>query len=159
MPQKFSFEQIPEPLKLTRVKFLPWCCNRHIRFPHIVTTICHIKFPWSRIDCELLPLDSYMVCLGALACMVPWILSLTPGLLDCGYALLRIDGCWNKATAVAVLLPRVLTFLPPKHVVTHIYTHSRKERQYITYLLDYIHIRTIYFLKVNYIEIKYTSTL
>ena len=58
-------------------------------------------------------------------------------------------------------LRRVLTFLPQKHVVTHIYTHSRKERQYITYLRDHIHIRTtcIYFLKVNYIEIKYTSTL
>ena len=60
---------------------------------------------------------------------------------------------------VCFSLRRVLTFLPQKHVVTHIYTHSRKERQYITYLRDHIHTRTIYFLKDNYFETQYTSTL
>ena len=34
------------------------------------------------------------------------------------------------------------------------YTHSRKERQYITYLRDHIHTRTIYFLKVNYLKLS-----
>ena len=99
---KFNLEQILEPLELSRVRFLPWCCNRHIRFPHNFTPICLIKPPWSRIDYELLPLDSYMVCLGALDWMMLWIVSLALGSLDCGCAPLRIDGCWNKAPAVDV---------------------------------------------------------
>ena len=98
----FKSSSILEPLELSRVRFLPWCCNRHIRFPHNFTTICLIKPPWTRIDCELLPLDSYMVCLGALDWMMLWIVSLALGPLDCGCAPLRIDGCWNKAPAVAV---------------------------------------------------------
>ena len=127
MPQKFSLEQIPQPFELSRVRFLPWCCNRHIRFPHIFTTICLIKFPRSRIDFELLPLDSYMVCLGALAWMMPWIVSLAAGLLDCGCALLRINGCWNKTLAVAVLLlstscPNLLT--TEAFCYTHLHTLS-----------------------------------
>ena len=123
----YSNCMLHSPLELSRVRFLPLSCNRHIRFPHIFTMICLIKFPWSRIDCERLPLDSYMVCLGALAPMMPWIVTLASGLQVCGCALSRTNGYWNEALAVAVLLhptpcPNLLT--TEACCYTHLHTLS-----------------------------------
>ena len=71
---------------------------------------------------------------------------------------------WGSMDAGTKHLPWMFLLLPtpcPNLFTTEAccYTHSRKERQYITYLRDHIHTRTIYFLKVNYFETKYTSTL
>ena len=103
-----------------------------------------------------------MVCLEALAWMMD-VLDRFVGAWTAGLWMRALEDKWMLEQGTLPLplcfsLRHVLTFLPQKHVVTHIYTHSRKERKYSTYLRDYIHFRTIYIFKVNYIETKYTST-